>query len=108
MANPTPEIMPDEALKGGARIVGTGRSDFPNQVNNISVFPGIFRGALDVRASEINEDMKLAAAKALANSIKDEDLSDTNILPSTLDKDVAKIVAEYVAKAAIESGVNRI
>ena len=108
MANPTPEIMPDKALEAGARIVGTGRSDFPNQVNNISVFPGIFRGALDVRASEINEEMKLAAAISLADSIKDEDLSDVNILPSTLDKDIAQKVAKRVAKAAIDSGVSRI
>lgn len=108
LANPNPEIMPEEAKKGGARIIGTGRSDLPNQINNISVFPGIFRGALDVRATGINEEMKLAAAYALANSIKPDELNEENILPSTLDKDIANLVACEVAKAAIKSKLNRI
>ncbi|WP_143315389.1 malic enzyme-like NAD(P)-binding protein [Clostridium sp. HBUAS56017] len=107
MANPTPEIMPDEAKAAGARVIGTGRSDFPNQVNNVLAFPGIFRGALDVRAKEINEEMKIAAAYAIANYIKDEDLNENNVIPSALDKNVAKKVAEAIAKAAIESGVAR-
>lgn len=108
MANPTPEIFPEEAKAGGAAIVGTGRSDFPNQVNNVLVFPGIFRGALDVRAKEINEAMKLAAAEALAGFIHDKDLNSTNILPNTLDKRVAAVVAEATAKAARAAGVARI
>ncbi|MGL5643098.1 MAG: NAD(P)-dependent malic enzyme [Paraclostridium sp.] len=108
MANPTPEIMPDLAKEGGAYIVGTGRSDFPNQVNNVLAFPGIFRGALDVRASEINEEMKIAAAHAIANSIKEEDLNSENILPKAFDRDVAKNVAEAIKEAAIKSGVARI
>ncbi|WP_297421294.1 malic enzyme-like NAD(P)-binding protein [Clostridium sp.] len=107
MANPTPEIMPDEAKVAGARVVGTGRSDFPNQVNNVLAFPGIFRGALDVRAREINEEMKIAAAYAIANYIKDEDLNEDNVIPSSLDKNVAAKVAEAIAKAARESGVAR-
>ncbi|EKQ51709.1 MULTISPECIES: malic enzyme-like NAD(P)-binding protein [unclassified Clostridium] len=107
MANPTPEIMPDEAKAAGARVVGTGRSDFPNQVNNVLAFPGIFRGALDVRAREINEEMKIAAAYAIANYIKDEDLNEDNVIPSSLDKNVAAKVAEAIAKAARESGVAR-
>jgi malate dehydrogenase (oxaloacetate-decarboxylating) len=107
MANPTPEIMPDEAKAAGARVVGTGRSDFPNQVNNVLAFPGIFRGALDVRAKEINEEMKLAAAYAIANYIKDEDVNENNVIPSALDKNVATKVAEAIAKAARESGVAR-
>lgn len=108
MANPTPEIMPDLAKEGGAYIVGTGRSDFPNQVNNVLAFPGIFRGALDVRASEINEEMKIAAANAIADSIKEEDLNPNNILPKAFDREVAKNVAEAIKKAAIDSGVARI
>lgn len=108
MANPTPEIMPDQAKEGGAYIVGTGRSDFPNQVNNVLAFPGIFRGALDVRASEINEEMKIAAAHAIANSIKNEDLNPDNILPKSFDRDVAKNVSEAVKAAAIKTGVARI
>ncbi|CEO21188.1 NAD(P)-dependent malic enzyme [Paraclostridium sordellii] len=108
MANPTPEIMPDLAKEGGAYIVGTGRSDFPNQVNNVLAFPGIFRGALDVRASEINEEMKIAAANAIADSIKEEDLNPNNILPKAFDREVAKNVAEAIKKAAINSGVARI
>lgn len=108
MANPTPEIMPDLAKEGGAYIVGTGRSDFPNQVNNVLAFPGIFRGALDVRASEINEEMKIAAANAIADSIKEEDLNPNNILPKAFDREVAKNVAGAIKKAAIDSGVARI
>lgn len=108
MANPTPEIMPDQAKAGGAYIVGTGRSDFPNQVNNVLAFPGIFRGALDVRATEINEEMKIAAANAIANSIKIEDLNPDNILPKSFDRDVAKNVAEAIKEAAIKTGVARI
>lgn len=107
MANPVPEIFPDEALAGGARIVGTGRSDYPNQVNNVSAFPGIFRGALDARASDINEEMKLAAAHAIAESVGDR-LSVDFILPKPFEKDVSSKVAEAVKKAAVESGVARI
>ena len=108
MANPTPEIMPDLALEGGARIVGTGRSDFPNQINNLLAFPGIFRGALDCRASRINEEMKVATSVALASLIPENELSETNIIPSALNKDVAKVVAAAVIKAAHETGVARI
>ena len=96
MANPTPEIMPDKAKKAGAKIVGTGRSDFPNQINNVLVFPGIFRGALDANATEITENMKLAAAKALAEHIKENELSEENIIPSALDKTIAFEVAKAV------------
>lgn len=108
MANPVPEIMPDLAKKAGAFIVGTGRSDFPNQINNVLAFPGIFRGALDVRASDINEEMKVAAAEGIASLIKEEDLNVDYIIPSALDKNVAKVVAEKVAQAAKRSGVARI
>ncbi|MCQ2426884.1 MAG: NADP-dependent malic enzyme [Clostridia bacterium] len=108
MANPTPEIMPDEALAGGARIVGTGRSDFPNQINNLLAFPGIFRGALDCRASRINEEMKVATSIALASLIPESELSETNVIPSALNKDVAKVVSAAVIKAAKETGVARI
>ncbi|MBW9169647.1 NADP-dependent malic enzyme [Clostridium estertheticum] len=108
MANPTPEIMPDEAKKAGAKVAGSGRSDYPNQVNNVLVFPGLFRGALDVRAKEINEEMKIAAAYAIANYIKDEDLNENNVIPSALDKGVATKVAEAIAKAARDTGVARI
>lgn len=108
MANPTPEIMPDEAKEAGARVIGTGRSDFPNQVNNVLAFPGIFRGALDVRAKEINEEMKIAAAYAIASMIKDEDLNENNVIPYALDRTVANNVAEAIKKAAIDSGVARI
>ena len=108
MANPTPEIMPDEALEAGARIVGTGRSDFPNQINNLLAFPGIFRGALDCRASRINEEMKVATSQALATLIPDSELSENNIIPSALNKDVARIVSAAVIKAARETGVARI
>lgn len=108
MANPTPEIMPDLAKEAGAAVVGTGRSDFPNQINNVLAFPGIFRGALDVRASEINEEMKIAAAKAIASFVTDDLLSADYIIPSALDKNVASAVAKAVAKAAKETGVARI
>ncbi len=108
MANPTPEIMPDEAKAAGARVIGTGRSDFPNQVNNVLAFPGIFRGALDVRAKEINEEMKIAAAYAIASMIKDEDLNENNVIPNALDRNVATNVAEAIKKAARESGAARI
>ena len=107
MANPTPEIMPDEALKAGAYIVGTGRSDFPNQINNVLAFPGIFRGALDVLATDINEEMKLAAAYAIASYIPDEELSRENIIPYALDKNVAASVAKAVGEAARKSGIAR-
>ena len=108
MANPTPEIMPKDALDAGAAIVGTGRSDFPNQINNLLAFPGIFRGALDVRASEINDQMNIAAAKAIASFVTDDKLSPEFIIPSPLDKNVAPAVAKAVAKAARETGVARI
>ena len=108
MANPTPEIMPEEAKLGGARIIGTGRSDLPNQINNVSVFPGLFKGTLSVRASEINEEMKIAAAMAIANSIDEKDLADDNIIPSSLDKNLVDSVAKAVANAAKETGVCRI
>ena len=108
MANPVPEIMPDLALKAGAAVVGTGRSDFPNQINNVLAFPGIFRGALDVRASDINEEMKLAAAKAIASLVSDEELCADFIIPKAFDPRVGKTVAEAVAKAARDSGVARI
>ncbi len=104
MANPTPEIMPDLAKEAGARVVGTGRSDFPNQINNVLVFPGIFRGALDCGAKAITEEMKLAAAYALANHIPENELNEENIIPSALDRSVAFEIAEAVKKAAIESG----
>lgn len=107
MANPTPEIMPDLAKAAGAYIVGTGRSDFPNQVNNVLAFPGIFRGALDVRASEINDEMKIAAAYAIANSVSDEELCPDYVLPSALRRDVAAKVAEGVGRSAIVTGVAR-
>ena len=104
MANPTPEIMPDKAKNAGARVVGTGRSDFPNQINNVLVFPGIFRGALDCGATAITEEMKLAAAYALANHIPENELNEENIIPSALDRSVAFEIAEAVKKSAIESG----
>ena len=108
MANPTPEIMPDLAKEAGAAVVGTGRSDFPNQINNVLAFPGIFRGALDVRASEINDAMKIAAAKAIAGFVTDDKLSPDYIIPSALDKSVAAAVALAVAEAARDTGVARI
>lgn len=107
MANPTPEIMPDLAKNAGARVVGTGRSDFPNQINNVLAFPGIFRGALDSRASCINEEMKLATSYALASLISDEDLNEENIIPNALDKRVSQVVSEAVIKAAYETNVAR-
>ena len=108
MANPTPEIMLDEAKKGGAKVVATGRSDFPNQINNVLVFPGVFRGAFDVRASDINEEMKIAASKAIAALISDEELSADNIIPKAFDKRVGPAVAKAVAEAAGRTGVARI
>ena len=107
MANPTPEIMPNLALEAGARIVGTGRSDFPNQINNVLAFPGIFKGALECRATCINEEMKVATSFALANLIKEEDLNEENIIPFALDKRVAKAVADAVIEAAKKTGVAR-
>ena len=107
-ANPTPEIFPDDAKAGGARIVATGRSDFPNQINNVLAFPGIFRGAFDVRASDINEAMKLAAAKALAALIPDSELNEDYIIPRAFDPAVGPAVAKAVAQAARDSGVARI
>ena len=106
-ANPTPEIFPEEALAAGTRVVGTGRSDYPNQINNVLAFPGIFRGALDVRAREINDAMKVAAAQALADLIPQEELSEKNIIPSAFDKRVVPAVAQAVAQAARETGVAR-
>ncbi len=107
-ANPTPEIFPEEALAAGARVVGSGRSDYANQINNVLAFPGIFRGALDVRASDINDGMKIAAARALAGLIPDSELREDNIIPSAFDKRVAPAVAAAVAQAARDSGVARI
>lgn len=107
-ANPTPEIFPDEAKAGGAAVVSTGRSDFPNQVNNVLAFPGIFRGALDVRASDINSEMKVAAAYALASLVSDEELNADYILPAAFDPRVKDTVAKAVAEAARKSGVARI
>lgn len=108
MANPTPEIMPDVAKKGGAAVVGTGRSDYPNQINNVLVFPGIFRGAFDVRASDINEEMKLAAAYAISSLISDDELHAEYILPAAFDERVGPAVAAAVSKAARKTGVARI
>ena len=108
MANPVPEIMPDVAKKAGARVVGTGRSDFPNQINNVLAFPGIFRGALDVRATDINDEMKIAASEAIAAIIKDDELNEDYIIPDAFDERVAKNVARAVSKAAASSGVARI
>ena len=108
MANPTPEIMPDLALKAGAAVVGTGRSDFDNQINNVLAFPGIFRGALDVRATDINEEMKMAASYAIASLVSEEELSPTYIIPKAFDKRVGKAVADAVADAARKTGVARL
>ena len=108
MANPVPEIMPDEARKGGAAVIGTGRSDFPNQINNVLVFPGVFKGALMVRATDITEGMKIRAAKAIAALIPDDRLSPDYIIPSVLDKSVAEAVADAVADEAREQGIARI
>ena len=107
-ANPTPEIFPDEAKAGGARVVSTGRSDYPNQINNVLAFPGIFRGAFDVRASDINEEMKIAASNALANLISDKELNENYIIPAAFDPRVGPAVAKAVAEAARKSGVARI
>ncbi|MDF2889832.1 MAG: hypothetical protein K0R80_199 [Clostridia bacterium] len=108
MANPTPEIMPDLAKKAGARVIGTGRSDFPNQVNNVLAFPGIFRGALDVRAKDINEEMKIAAAYAIASIISEEELNEDYIIPGAFDSRIVERVSKAVAKAARETGVARV
>ncbi len=108
MSNPVPEIMPELAIKAGARVVGTGRSDFPNQINNVLAFPGIFRGALDVRASDINDEMKIAAAYALASLVSDEELSAEYVIPAPFDKRVGTEVAQAVAEAARKSGVARL
>ena len=108
LANPVPEVMPEDAIAGGAFIVGTGRSDYPNQINNVLAFPGIFRGALDVRARKINEEMKLAAAKAIAACVTDEELSPDFIVPSPFDPEVAKKVAEAVMESARATGVARV
>ena len=107
LANPTPEIMPDEAKAGGAAVVGTGRSDYPNQINNVLVFPGIFKGALRVRARAITESMKVRAAEAIASVIPDAELNPENIIPSALDKRVAEVVADAVAAVAEEEGLSR-
>ena len=108
MANPNPEIMPDAAKAAGVRVIGTGRSDFPNQVNNVLAFPGIFKGALSVRARDINPQMKMAAAKAIAGLIPEDELNEENILPKAFDPRVAPAVADAVAQAARESGVARV
>ena len=108
MANPVPEIMPDEAKEAGAKVIGTGRSDFPNQINNVLAFPGIFRGALDVRASDINDEMKIAAARAIAGLISDDELNADYVIPAPFDPRVASGVAKAVAEAARKSGVSRI
>lgn len=108
MANPDPEILPEDAKEAGAKVIGTGRSDFPNQVNNVLAFPGIFRGALDVRATRINEKMKIAAAEAIASLISNEELNEDYVIPAPFDARVAPLVAKEVAKAAMDSGVARI
>lgn len=108
MANPTPEIFPEDAKEAGIAVMGTGRSDYPNQINNVLAFPGVFRGALDVRASEINEEMKVAAAYAISNAISENELSAENIIPKAFDLKVQKLVAEAVKEAAIKSGVAQI
>ena len=106
-ANPSPEIFPDEAKAGGARVCSTGRSDYPNQINNVLAFPGIFRGAFDVRARDINEEMKVAAAEALANLISDDELNEDYIIPAAFDPRVGPAVAKAVAEAARKTGVAR-
>ena len=108
MSNPTPEIMPDLAKKAGARIIGTGRSDFPNQINNVLCFPGIFRGALDCRAKEINEEMKIAASYAIASLVDESELNEDYILPYAFDKRIGKTVSEAVIEAARKSGSARL
>ena len=107
MANPTPEIMPEEAKKGGVRVMATGRSDYPNQINNVLVFPGIFRGALDARATGITEEMKIAAAKAIASIVTEEELNEEYIIPGAFDERVAKVVAKAVADEAVRLGITR-
>lgn len=107
MANPTPEIMPEEAKKGGVRVMATGRSDYPNQINNVLVFPGIFRGALDARATGITEEMKMAAAKAIASIVSDEELNEEYIIPGAFDERVAKVVAKAVADEAHKQGITK-
>ena len=107
-ANPTPEIYPDDAKAGGAKVIATGRSDFPNQINNVLAFPGIFRGTFDVRASDINDEMKVAASEAIAGLITDEELSPDYIIPAAFDPRVGKAVAAAVAEAARKTGVARI
>ena len=107
-ANPVPEIFPDEAKAAGAAVVSTGRSDYPNQVNNVLCFPGLFRGVLDARASDVNDEMKVAAAYAIAGLVDEKDLAEDYIIPNPFDKRVAKVVSEAVAKAARDTGVNRI
>ena len=106
MANPTPEVLPEE-IEGSVAVIGTGRSDYPNQINNVLAFPGIMRGALDARASAITEDMKLAAAHAIATAIPEEQLEADYVIPSVFDRTVASLVAEAVAQAAYDSGVAR-
>ena len=108
MANPTPEIMPEEARAGGARVVATGRSDYPNQVNNVLVFPGLFRGALDARATDITEEMKLAAVKAIADIIPENELTEDYIIPGAFDKKVVPAVAKAVADAARKCGAVKV
>lgn len=108
MSNPIPEIMPDKAKNAGAKVVGTGRSDFPNQINNVLAFPGIFRGALDCRASDINEEMKVAAARAIASLVSDEELTAEYILPKAFDERVGPAVAKAVMEAAKVTGTARI
>ena len=107
MANPIPEIMPDEARAGGARVIATGRSDYPNQINNVLVFPGVFKGALMVQAKQIVEEMKIAAARALASLVSDEELNEDHIIPNAFDKRVADTVADQVASVAEELGIAR-
>ena len=107
-ANPTPEIMPEDAKAGGARVVASGRSDYPNQINNVLAFPGVFRGTFDARASDINEEMKMEAAKALASLVSDEELSEDYIIPKAFDERVGPTVAAAVAEAARATGVARI
>ena len=107
MANPTPEIMPEEAKKGGVRVMATGRSDFPNQINNVLVFPGIFRGALDARATAITEEMKVAAVNAIASIVTDEELNEEYVIPDPFDERVAKAVAKAVADCAVELGITK-
>ena len=107
MANPTPEIMPDLAKKAGARVTGSGRSDFPNQINNVLAFPGIFRGALDCKAKEINEEMKMATAIAIASIVSDEELHEDYVVPDAFDERVVEVVAKAVSETAIKMGITR-